>query len=626
MNRSKSSKRIAILYGSETGNAQDFAAILSYKLHRLHLPHTLNSLGDYTPHDILDCRNLFIICSTTGQGELPRNAIEASHGLNKKNTLWSFLKKRNLPADFLNHLSVSFLGLGDSSYPKFNYAIRKLHNRIVSQLGAKELFHRLEADEQSMAGSNKGSGASIEAVYFEYEKRILKYLRETYPTRKVNGQIVERTEFAAEAYLEPPSCLLLDSDEDGHIVQENLTFNGDDSVNVGTVKINDRLTHPEHFQDVRQFVFNGKKAHEYGPGDTISIYPCNSDDSVKQFLEIQPHWKSVADKPLKLSYGIPNNLKDGGFVKPLTLRNLLKYHCDIMSIPRTSFFMKVWTFATDVGRMERGREQLEQQREKLHQFATDEDMQDLFDYCNRPRRSLLEVLQDFPSLKLPWEFALDYLPIIKPRLFSISSGPNDPNIELTIAIVRYKTILRRIRKGICTNFIINLSPGDEFRYKVQNNNLFLNKELKEKPMILISPGVGIAPMMSLIRSDVSKNLKLFFGNRMMERDFLYKEILQDWDKEERITLYTCFSRDPKNSPKFKYVQDILWSIGEFIAKLIHDQGATIYVCGSSNKMPIQVRITILEILKKWVNFEDEDAAIRYMKDMEKDDRYLQETW
>ena len=145
-------------------------------------------------------------------------------------------------------------------------------------------------------------------------------------------------------------------------------------------------------------------------------------------------------------------------------------------------------------------------------------------------------------------------------------------------------------------------------------------------MILISPGVGIAPMMSLIRSDVSKNLKLFFGNRMMERDFLYKEILQDWDKEERITLYTCFSRDPKNSPKFKYVQDILWSIGEFIAKLIHDQGATIYVCGSSNKMPIQVRITILEILKKWVNFEDEDAAIRYMKDMEKDDRYLQETW
>lgn len=477
-----------------------------------------------------------------------------------------------------------------------------------------------------MAGSNKGSGASIEAVYFEYEKRILKYLRETYPTRKVNGQIVERTEFAAEAYLEPPSCLLLDSDEDGHIVQENLTFNGDDSVNVGTVKINDRLTHPEHFQDVRQFVFNGKKAHEYGPGDTISIYPCNSDDSVKQFLEIQPHWKSVADKPLKLSHGIPNNLKDGGFVKPLTLRNLLKYHCDIMSIPRTSFFMKVWTFATDVGRMERGREQLEQQREKLHQFATDEDMQDLFDYCNRPRRSLLEVLQDFPSLKLPWEFALDYLPIIKPRLFSISSGPNDPNIELTIAIVRYKTILRRIRKGICTNFIINLSPGDEFRYKVQNNNLFLNKELKEKPMILISPGVGIAPMMSLIRSDVSKNLKLFFGNRMMERDFLYKEILQDWDKEERITLYTCFSRDPKNSPKFKYVQDILWSIGEFIAKLIHDQGATIYVCGSSNKMPIQVRITILEILKKWVNFEDEDAAIRYMKDMEKDDRYLQETW
>lgn len=625
MNQTKSSKRIAVLYGSETGNAQDFASILSYKLHRLHLPHIISSLGNYKPQDVLDCRSLFIICSTTGQGELPRNALEASHGINKKNTLWSFLKKRNLPKDFLNHVNVSFLGLGDSSYPKFNYAIRKLHKRIVSQLGARELFDRLEADEQCIAGSNKGSGASIEAVYFEYEKRVLQYLRETYPTRKVNGQLIKRTEFPADAYLEPSSYLSLTGNAENG-TQEKVSFEGDEEVNFGTVKINQRITHPEHFQDVRKFVFGGEKTHNYGPGDTVSIYPCNSDESVQQFLELQPHWKEIAEKPLELSHGIPSNLKDGGFVQPLTLKNLLKYHCDIMSIPRTSFFMKVWTFATDVGRLEGGEEQLEQQREKLRQFATDEDMQDLFDYCNRPRRSLLEVLHDFQSLKLPWEFALDYLPIIKPRLFSISSGPDEADIELTIAIVKYKTILRRIRTGICTDFIAHLSHSDRFRYKLQNNNLFSNKNLQEKPMILISPGVGIAPMMSLIRSDVSKRMLLFFGNRMMERDFLYRDTLEAWNKSGRISLFTCFSRDPKNSPGFKYVQDRLWDMGETIAKLIHGQDATIYVCGSSNKMPIQVRITILEILKKWVNFEDDEAAGRYLKELEMNDRYLQETW
>lgn len=622
MAQAKTSKRIAILYGSETGNAEDFASILSYKLHRLHYAHTLSSLGDYNTPDILDCRHVFIICSTTGQGELPRNALEPSHGNRSKSSLWTFLRRKDLPSDFLNHLSVSFLGLGDSSYPKFNYAIRKLHERIVNQLGAKEPYNRLEADEQCLSGSNKDTGAGIETVYFEFEKRALENLLDTYPTRKVNGQVVKREELPFDAYLRPASSLSIEQSDLMH--PESVSFKGDESIRVGTVEQNQRITQAEHFQDVRQFIFKGAEAHEYEPGDTVSIFPCNNDESVQQFLELQPHWKPVADKPLTLTGETPT--VDGGLVQPLTLRTLLKYHCDIMSIPRASFFMKVWTFATDMSRLERGMEQMDQQRDKLRQFGSDKDMQDLFDYCNRPRRSLLEVLQDFMSLRLPWEFALDFLPIIKPRFFSISSGPNHTHIELTIAIVKYRTILRKIRKGLCTDFIVNLSPGDKLRYKVQNNHLFEDERLRGKPMILISPGVGIAPMMSLIKANISDRLMLFFGNRIKEKDFLYRDQLQTWEKESKISLFTCFSRDRENSPEFKYVQDHLWAMGNSIAKLIIEEEAIIYVCGSSGKMPTQVRLTILEVLKKWGSFQSDEAASKYLKLLEKNDRYLQETW
>lgn len=622
MVKAKVSKRIAILYGSETGNAQDFAFILSHKLHRLHFAHTLSSLGDYNTPDILECRHLFIICSTTGQGELPRNALEASHGKNRSSTLWSFLRRKDLPADLLNHVSVSFLGLGDSSYPKFNYAIRKLHERIVNQLGAKEPYNRLEADEQCMLGSNKGTGAGIESVYFEFERKALDNLCEIYPTRKVDGEIVKREELPADVYLRPDSSLLIESED--NIQSRSVSFKGDEFVRVGSVERNQRITHAEHFQDVRQFIFKGAEVEKYGPGDTVSIFPCNTDKSVDQFLELQPHWKPIADKLLTFSDKAPSI--EGGLVQPLTLRNLLKYHCDIMSIPRASFFKKVWTFATDMSRLERGIEQMNQQREKLHQFGADEDMQDLFDYCNRPRRSILEVLQDFMSLKLPWEFALDFLPTIKPRYFSISSGPNCSSIELTVAIVRYKTILRKIRKGLCTDFIAKLSPGDQFRYKVQNNHLFEDEKLRDRPMILVSPGVGIAPMMSLIKAKISHKIMLFFGNRFMEKDFLYKDLLQKWERTNRITLFSCFSRDRENSPEFKYVQDRLWAIGDTIAKLLVEENAIFYLCGSSGKMPTQVRITLLEILKKWGNFETDKAACDYLKLLEKNDRYLQETW
>lgn len=621
--------KIAILFGSETGNTEDFAKILSYKLKRLHFPHIISTLGDFEPSDILGVRYLFVLCATTGQGELPKNCHEHSFSGKEKKTLWAFLKKKNLPENFLNNLNVAFFGLGDSSYPKFNYAIRKLHKRIVGQLGANQIFDRLEADEQSMAGSNKGTGAGVEEVYFEYERRILEFLTEKFPRRKLEGKLIARIAIDDSIYLEPKSHLRLKSSTQISD-PSNLKFIHDDAIKYGKIVSNKRITSEDHFQDVREFVFTNNSSDEtdiYEAGDTASIFPCNSDSAVQHFLENQDHWLSIADKPLEFTNGIPNELRTGGIIEPLTLRNVLKYHCDITCIPRTSFFMKVWMFATDVTRMERGEGQLEQQRDKLKEFATDKDMQELYDYCNRPRRSILEVIEDFLSLRLPWEYCLDYLPLIKPRYYSISSKPNDSNIQLTVAIVKYKTMLRRIRTGICTNYMANLNKNDLIRYNIHSNNL-VQEQYKGKPMVLVSPGVGIAPLLSIIKTDpiVSADMQLFFGCRFKDKDYYYEETLEKWATEGRIKLHPVFSRDRDNSPTTKYVQDVLWELGESITNLLVKEKALFILCGASGKMPIQVRLTVIEMLKKWGGFKDDASATAYLKDMERDDRYLQETW
>lgn len=627
-----STNKIAILYGSETGNSQDFATILSQKLQRLHFATTLLPLGDFNPNDILKVRYLFILVSTTGQGELPRNANETTIG--SKKTLWSLLKKKNLPEGFLNHIQVAFFGLGDSSYPKFNFAVRKLHNRMVNQLGARELFDRLEADEQGMAGSNKGTGSGVDAVYFEYEKKIISLLREKFPMMKDSqGNRINRTEIDTSLYLEPKSYLKLT----GTLTEEKpiVNFVGDESVKFGKVVANNKLTAEDHFQDVRQFIFTNREEPqediEYYPGDTTLIYPCNFDHDVDAFLQNQDQWLSIADKPLEFTSGVPNSLRciGGGIVQPLTLRNLLKYHIDIMSIPRTSFFMKIWQFATDVTRMERGQEQLDDQREKLKEFAYDEDMQELYDYCNRPRRSVFEILDDFLSIRLPWEYCLDYLPLIKPRSYSISSGPCDSNIELTMAVVKYRTILRKVRKGVCTTYLSELLVGDNtLRYKIQNNNL-IKKELHDHPMILVSPGVGLAPLLSVIKTDnpvISQNIHLFFGCRFKDKDYLYQDKLEKWNSDGKISLHPVFSRDRENSPDTKYVQDVLWKLGPEMTDLLVNGKAVFFLCGTSGRMPLQVRLTVIEMLKKWGGFTDDESAREFLKEMEKDGRYIQETW
>ncbi|CEP63836.1 NAPDH-dependent diflavin reductase LALA0_S09e03598g [Lachancea lanzarotensis] len=611
------SKRIVVLYGSETGNSHEFAHGFSFRLHQFHFAHTFASMGNFPAVDILQCRYLFLICATTGQGDLPRNVKENSAG-ESKDTLWAFLKRKNLPKDFLSHVNVMMIGLGDSSYPQFNFAIRKLHKRVVDQLGAKEIFPRLEADELGMVGSNGGTGTGTEAVYFEFEKRALNCLLETFPYRKVHGERIKREPMVEDTFMQPDYKLCLSERN-----YQTLPISaGNQFIKNGKVIRNERITHSDHFQDVRQFIFE-TNGEDYEPGDTVAIYPHNTDKDVQSFLNSQPHWLHVADRPLQIE-GVWK-VHDRCFMEPLTLRNILKYHCDIMSIPRKSFFMKVWMFANDKSRLEKGEEQLIQQRDKLRQFAFDEDLDDLYDYCNRPRRSLLEVLCDFPSLKLPWEHILAYLPILNPRLFSISSAPSDPKIELTVAIVKYKTILRKVRRGVCTDYLQALQEGDTLKYKVQKNHL-LKSQMQQFPVILASPGVGLAPMMSLIKSNFFKEVHLFFGNRIKSKDFLYQEQLENWNSTGKIKLHTCFSRDTLNSPSAKYVQDVMWEEGRSLADLILNRKALIYICGSSGKMPVQVRLTILEILKKWGGMSDSDEAEGYLRTMERERRYLQETW
>jgi sulfite reductase alpha subunit-like flavoprotein len=50
---------------------------------------------------------MFVI-STTGQGDIPKNALD----------LWKSMLRKKLPPTCLSSLKFTIFGLGDSSYPK----------------------------------------------------------------------------------------------------------------------------------------------------------------------------------------------------------------------------------------------------------------------------------------------------------------------------------------------------------------------------------------------------------------------------------------------------------------------------------------------------------------------------
>ena len=330
---------VTILYGSETGNAQDFAHYLGRKLRYCSLRPTVAALDDYDLKKLItETRYLIVLCSTRGQGEFPRNL--------KK--FIKFLFKRKLPADLLSHIKFTTFGLGDSSYPKFNHAIRKIHMRLL-QLGALELGVRCEGDEMSPEG--------IDGYFAEWVDKLIPALTSQFPRLFT---IDDNTLLPPEYHIQ-----VLDLTLDIAFT-EDLSLSRSPSLPRGKIARNDRITAADHFQDVRHILIESETPLDYAPGDTLALYPPNDDHSVELLLQLQPHWIPVADKPLRILSKLD---VEGGLIDALklTLRTLITYHLDLSSVPRRTFFGLLFHFvdaSTEDGKRE---------KEKLYEFSKIEE-------------------------------------------------------------------------------------------------------------------------------------------------------------------------------------------------------------------------------------------------------------
>ena len=99
-------------------------------------------MDDYKPIGQLIREKLVVfVCSTTGQGDEPDNM----------KLFWKFLLRKNLPSDSLEQIKFGVLGLGDSSYQKYNFVGKRLYRRL-SQLGGKAIVPLGLGDEQHDLG------------------------------------------------------------------------------------------------------------------------------------------------------------------------------------------------------------------------------------------------------------------------------------------------------------------------------------------------------------------------------------------------------------------------------------------------------------------------------------------
>ncbi|XP_066569284.1 NADPH-dependent diflavin oxidoreductase 1 [Amia ocellicauda] len=590
---------LLVLYGSQTGTAQDTAERIGRQAQRRRVEVRVEALDSYNVADLITESLVLFVCSTTGQGDPPDNM---------KN-FWRFLFRKSLPAGSLCRLDCAVLGLGDSSYPKFNFVAKKLHKRLL-QLGATELLPVGLADDQH----DLGPDAVIDPWLIAFWDRALALYplpagvtmlseNELLPPRYVFNFLDDATEEP-----ETLSC-------DGGIAPQAPPSR--DHPFLARMVSNQRVTLPSHFQDVRLIEFDIEgSGMKFSAGDVVLIQPCSDRAHVEQLcqlLGLNPQRRFTLTPTGNAP--VPPRLP-----QPCSVQYLLESFLDVGSVPRRSFFELLWGFASD------GLE-----RDKLAEFSSAQGQEELHSYCNRPRRNAIEVLTDFPhtTAALKVEYLLDLFPEISPRSFSIASSPlvHPGRLQILVAVVQYRTRLVRPRKGLCSGWLAGLDPTQgevHVPLWVKKGGLRLPSAI-DTPVIMVGPGTGVAPFRAALQERITQGGTenvLFFGCRSQAADFYCRSEWEELQRSGGLTLFTAFSRDQGEKV---YVQHRVREQAELLWELLAHRNAHFYIAGNAKQMPAAVSEAVSAVLQSQGGLGAMQAE-ELLQELERQGRFQTETW
>jgi len=130
----------AILYGSQTGNceqiANEFTSMLEEQEPNINV--TCKTLNEFISTFGGDAKQqtIFIICSTTGNGDPPENA----------SLFWRKIKNRNMPKTYFQNTQYFVVGLGDTNYNQYCRMGKTIYQRM-KELGSISLGDIILIDE-----------------------------------------------------------------------------------------------------------------------------------------------------------------------------------------------------------------------------------------------------------------------------------------------------------------------------------------------------------------------------------------------------------------------------------------------------------------------------------------------
>lgn len=626
----KNNKNTLLLFGSQTGTAEDYANKLSRELHsRFGLNTMVADFADYDFDnfgDITDDILVFFIVATYGEGEPTDNADEFHTWLTDE-------------ADTLSTLRFTVFGLGNSTYEFYN-AIGRKFDQLLEEKGGERFAEYGEGDDGT--GTLDEDFLSWKDGVFDslknnlnYEEKELKY--------EPNVKLTERDDLTVD-------------DSNVSLGEPNKKYINSQGVDLSKGPFDH--THPYLAKITKtKELFNSKDRNcvhvefdisdsnlKYSTGDHLAVWPSNSDENIKQFLKcfgLEDKENTVIElKALDSTYSIP-------FPSPITYGAVIRHHLEISGPISRQLFLSIAGFAPN-----------EETKATLTRIGNDK--QEFASTITRRKFNIADALL-FASkgkawVDVPFEFIIENVQHLTPRYYSISSSSLSEKqlINITAVVEAEVESDGRAVTGVVTNLLKNIEieqnntnetpvvhydlngPRNKFsKFKlpvhVRRSNFKLPKNTTT-PVILIGPGTGVAPLRGFVRErvqqvkngvNVGKTI-LFYGCRNEHDDFLYK---QEWSEYasvlgDKFEMFNAFSR--QDSSKKVYVQDKIVENYKIVNELLNN-GATIYVCGDASRMARDVQAAIAKIVAKDRDISQESAT-ELVKSWKVQNRYQEDVW
>ncbi|KAJ2800417.1 hypothetical protein H4R20_004070, partial [Coemansia guatemalensis] len=463
----KASKNVVILYGSQTGTAEDFATRLGKDIQSQAVrPLVLDpELYDWQYLSRLRSDELVIfVLATAGEGE-PTDNMEAWYKALVSDTespddsdVPEFCQPEDKPPldedTPLQGISYAMFGLGNNTYEQFNHHARVVDRRLLA-LGADRIGERGEGDDD-----------------IDIEEDFARWKEATLPLIRQHLGMSTPPESGDESAPEP-SWKVVEMDADqarakGELFSGAVTTYDSRHPFAAPVTAAVELTPAadRHLLHVEVDLAGSGMRHE--SGDHIGVYPTNADEEVDLLLAALG-LLDKADAPIAVQATDPYAPQQQLFpVEATTYRAAFRHYLEITTpVPRSQIKSLVLPFARS-----------EAARAFLRPLAEDKDVHaaivvagcmSLARLINAVREAEQQVgvLGDSEeAFVLPVHAAIELCPRLQARLYSISSSgkvhPERPTI--TAVVLQYDAKTEQAaqakmgarRCGVATNYLLGV--------------------------------------------------------------------------------------------------------------------------------------------------------------------------